>query len=863
MKKILSLLIILSFTTALNAQWLFESFDNAVGTTWPAADSINFYTNGPAAYQKLANDPDFIEGTGSIRMDYRVEANDGWGGYVVRTNYEGSATDLPYMDLSTGTELSLWYKVITPADTTLGGQVFTEFKLAEFDSEGNRDLFQYQPDINYFDVSGEWINIKMPLKETGDKTTGFALQFGDGDQELQFDKVKAFEISVVYITSGNNSNPPTATGTILFDRWELLGNRYGPIETFDNSASTWGLDWMDWAGADKGALAISDESVDFVEGVGALKMDYTLSAPFGWGGFVAVDKEVAVHDSMNERTGITLFMKNVTPVVADSGRAFVRVYLFEKSNGTDTEEWLADASIDLSVESDWNRYYIPLAAKPYGGNDRFLPKDGFAQRNGGGDGTLNPEAIFKIRIEPFGRGTEDGFTGVLKSDGTLLVDVMQTSGFRFADFEAPAAPVLAVVQGQYSNLVTWTDVPGETGERYTVYASPNPISDLTADGVEVLANGLLENIQVVEHPIVSANIDREKTYYYAVTCKDFAGNVSLPGGSGAVVNTAKGIPTVSITPPVFVADGDLSEWAGIKPFSIKPSDGTAKILGTVTDDSDISGDCYVAIDKDYLYVAFDAVDDVVNHDPVLNSWENDAPDIFIGLYDFKKSHVGYQHGARPDYHVRFGKFLARNDQNESSYDSLLVAGTANYYWGERLFPAGYVVEARIPLVDLATKRNTASGIIDTINWKMGDKVPFDFVFYDNDGATREGMIYYSHKGNDNAWQNVTVWAHTWIGDEVTSVDENPILASKYSLEQNYPNPFNPSTQIKYSIAESGLVKLRVFDILGRQVAELVNQNQGAGTHVVDFNASNFASGLYFYSVESSSFKATKKMMLIK
>nr|HMN49707.1 T9SS type A sorting domain-containing protein [Ignavibacteriaceae bacterium] len=75
--------------------------------------------------------------------------------------------------------------------------------------------------------------------------------------------------------------------------------------------------------------------------------------------------------------------------------------------------------------------------------------------------------------------------------------------------------------------------------------------------------------------------------------------------------------------------------------------------------------------------------------------------------------------------------------------------------------------------------------------------------------------------------------------------------------------FNPSTQIRYSIAEAGLVSVKVFDVLGREVAELVNQNQNAGTYTVDFNAQNLSTGVYIYKIQSGSFQATKKMVLIK
>ncbi len=85
----------------------------------------------------------------------------------------------------------------------------------------------------------------------------------------------------------------------------------------------------------------------------------------------------------------------------------------------------------------------------------------------------------------------------------------------------------------------------------------------------------------------------------------------------------------------------------------------------------------------------------------------------------------------------------------------------------------------------------------------------------------------------------------------------------YSLSQNFPNPFNPQTVINYNIPQNGNVKITIYDGLGRLVNTLIDQNQNAGSHEVTFNASSFATGIYFYKLESGSFVETKKMTLIK
>jgi len=87
--------------------------------------------------------------------------------------------------------------------------------------------------------------------------------------------------------------------------------------------------------------------------------------------------------------------------------------------------------------------------------------------------------------------------------------------------------------------------------------------------------------------------------------------------------------------------------------------------------------------------------------------------------------------------------------------------------------------------------------------------------------------------------------------------------SEYSLDQNYPNPFNPSTKISYSIKEEGLVTLKVYDILGKEIATLVNENKPAGIYEVEFNASTLPSAMYIYKIQSGGFSEVKKMLLTK
>jgi hypothetical protein len=92
---------------------------------------------------------------------------------------------------------------------------------------------------------------------------------------------------------------------------------------------------------------------------------------------------------------------------------------------------------------------------------------------------------------------------------------------------------------------------------------------------------------------------------------------------------------------------------------------------------------------------------------------------------------------------------------------------------------------------------------------------------------------------------------------------NLLTPVEYNLAQNYPNPFNPTTTIRYSIPKQSLVSLKVYDILGREIVTLINEEKPAGKYEVKFNAAGLSSGIYFYTINAGSFVETKKMILMK
>jgi hypothetical protein len=90
-----------------------------------------------------------------------------------------------------------------------------------------------------------------------------------------------------------------------------------------------------------------------------------------------------------------------------------------------------------------------------------------------------------------------------------------------------------------------------------------------------------------------------------------------------------------------------------------------------------------------------------------------------------------------------------------------------------------------------------------------------------------------------------------------------IVPKEFALHQNYPNPFNPTTTIQYDLPSAGLVSLKVFDILGREVRTLVSDNLQPGSYEVTFDATGLVSGVYFYRMQGGEFVQTKRLLLLR
>lgn len=149
--------------------------------------------------------------------------------------------------------------------------------------------------------------------------------------------------------------------------------------------------------------------------------------------------------------------------------------------------------------------------------------------------------------------------------------------------------------------------------------------------------------------------------------------------------------------------------------------------------------------------------------------------------------------------------------------------------------------------------------VDRYSTTSGSSVRVGYMILAKNGASVQFTV-----GDTNAvGGTVAVAGIQWTTATPTAVRQVTGTPAEFSLAQNYPNPFNPSTTIRFALPDRQAVTLRVFNLLGEEVATIVNQTLGAGEHVVEFNATGLATGMYLYKLQAGSMTQTRRMLLVK
>ncbi|TFH01951.1 MAG: T9SS type A sorting domain-containing protein [Calditrichales bacterium] len=835
---IFTVVLLMAAFTAVQAQLPFEQIISNFDSS--AVDSV-YDGNVEGAGSRIDmtdNHTDFLEGTGSLDLHYVIGEFHPWGSFGnLQYRTDGDAT----LDWSISDSLSLWIKVTT-APTHPENMVFRIHIADRPTPDDEIEEYVYEH-ATILDTEAGWVELRVPLKELATDGTvapndqGFVRTPNDWNQpknnlKLDRDKIIGYNLSAIVGGWGGANNQPADSLKVRYDKFARFGARAVPFVVFNGKAVSSDLKLFVWGQSSLGVVEGGGEDPK----TNALKWTQGNEWNNGWSG-IGWDIDPA-WNMFGSWLKDSLKVKNKAP----EGTGAVRIQFESKASNAGKVGHIFTPTGD----NQWHNYTFALMD--------FVLVD-------------NTTAFDTSKVDVIGIMAE----GTAVAGTEIFLDDWWT-GNPPIDVSPPDPPTNLGISAQTNaNLITWTDNGIESKATYNVYYSKTNIDSVNQPGIEVVERGLgmAAGTQNATHLLFSPNSSATVSFYYAVTCIDAAGNESDPVvTASSTSNTAKAIATIALNlPQNFKADGMLDDWANITPFRLFPSEGAHVVTNTTIDgDDDCSALLYIAIGSDSMYIAYDVTDDQIDVSAT-DSWLQDSPDLFIGLYNQSgKQHAGYERGAEPDYHFRFTQIAAIIDNiggsgafGKFTLDSL---ESNNYYWAEQ-FPSGYIVEGVFALADIAD-----AGDDSVYTPTANDKIQFTFSLNDADNdpaGSRDGILAWSMYDDDTAYQSPRFWLYTWMTDQTTGIADGfgETLPSQYSLSQNYPNPFNPTTSISYTIAKPGSVTLEVFNLLGQRVQTLVKSKQAAGKYTVDFDATNLASGLYLYRLETEGFVKVQKMVLLK
>ena len=349
-----------------------------------------------------------------------------------------------------------------------------------------------------------------------------------------------------------------------------------------------------------------------------------------------------------------------------------------------------------------------------------------------------------------------------------------------------------------------------------------------------------------------ANADWQNTLQWGDAV--FGGDNEEIGYDASTPTKLEFVLNKTTTPPVI--DGNLdAAYVGANQTTMDyVQAGNVPTLRTTVTDADYR--FYGLYDDHYLYGFYTVYDDYVDSTSTTD-WQMDGIELFI---DATNSHTATTTVNTAGYVAR--QLNLRPAQKVDSVEAAVGRGLV-YKWKIRpqlddtLFSdrGGYNIEFKISLDSLGFTTPPAAGTAFSFQLQIDD----------NDGAGRTHTANWWYSPANADWQNTLQWGDAKFGAvNVTSVAGNSgQIIRGFELAQNYPNPFNPSTEISFSLAKSEKVKLAVYNLLGKEVAVLVNGMRNAGSQTVTFDAKNLSSGVYFYKLEAGSTVLAKKMMLLK
>ncbi|MBN2009631.1 T9SS type A sorting domain-containing protein [candidate division KSB1 bacterium] len=631
------------------------------------------------------------------------------------------------------------------------------------------------------------------------------------------------------------------TGTVLVDNGQLLSDVIPNIEpepkwviaTFENEiAGTQGFVESPSYNAITGISWAADPTG---RSNGVLKTDWNASA--GANDFIQ-NKNVDLHwtetDTGATAMSIDIWLPQDIPTESD-----LSIYAKDKITWTWTETHftISDSTV---VPGQWNTITYNVLD--------HLDK-------------LNPVGVIEMGIQVYFH--DPAWTGSIYFDDFTLVGIEKPAG-ELASPDIYAKLDTSETGFQY-NIIEWVDNEEDLSETYNVYASMNPINDLNASDVVRIGSNIPRDVQYWNHRPYTSD-GSEKTYYYAITATGTDGSETELTGS--CVSAAMPVVTSATYKAVYVPnfnfsiDGSLAEFAPYQEFAIVPEYiGTDNAGDWTPESADINFVATFIIDEENLYIGANVIDDDLAQ--AGQAYVGDAFELYIGLYN------------------------ALGLKSLHSLDNIEVAGTGDHRigfcsWGEvqygsRVFDfpgleslilnmvTSYQIEAKLPLDSLGVA-----------GWapQIGDMMPIKIDVNDQDlvaDAPDSGRTKQLHAGaidNDQSWMRPSSWGYLEVQGQ-TTVDKSDVRAPLTTkLYDNYPNPFNPNTHIRYSLKQDGDVSLVIYNMLGQHIRTLVDANQTAGHHSIEWNGVNDAgvnvsSGIYLCVFKTNGYTNVNKMILMK
>ncbi len=259
---------------------------------------------------------------------------------------------------------------------------------------------------------------------------------------------------------------------------------------------------------------------------------------------------------------------------------------------------------------------------------------------------------------------------------------------------------------------------------------------------------------------------------------------------------------------------------------------------------------YLKHDATNLYLYFVMWDEYYDYAPDEGSnWEFDSMELY---FDGDNSKTDGAYDGVDDIQIRFNLGQEGTESIDVGYGTGSSwnwdKSTTQYVAAET--ELGWDLEIAIPLAEMQIPVGQDFGF----DWQLND--------CDDPGEDQNRTVYRWWAPGEPEWSNASMFG-TAVLSKGQGVADKPVKVNSYDLGQNYPNPFNPTTTISYSVAKTGNVELKVYDLTGKEVATLVNEVKPAGQYTVTFNGSDLTSGVYLYTLKSGDQTFTKKMSLVK